>query len=70
MPTLTSKNSIKPRRKRLSREPRVSHPREKYLEKQVARLKAHNHLIGAKQRKKKAEAQLRDILIGLLELQK
>jgi uncharacterized membrane protein len=46
---------------------RINHRREKYLEKIVARLRAHNRLIREKQQKKKAEDNFFKMLIEYSE---
>jgi hypothetical protein len=49
------------------RSPQVNHRREKYLEKKVARLRAHNKLIQAKARKKRAKIKLLNFFEDVLE---
>ena len=46
---------------------RVNHRKEKYLEKKVRRLRAHNPLINAKRRHKEAQNKLANLLIDSIE---
>ena len=50
-----------------SKPQRSNHRREKYLERKVIRLRAHNRLISAKQRRKRAEVKLLNFIGELLE---
>ena len=46
---------------------RVNHRKEKYLEKKVRRLRAHNPLINAKRRHKEAQNKLANLLMDTIE---
>ena len=46
---------------------RVNHRKEKYLEKKVRRLRAHNPLINAKRRHKEAQNKLANLLMETIE---
>jgi hypothetical protein len=47
---------------------RVNHRKEKYLKRQVKRLRTHNHLINAKRRHREQKNKLENIIIETLEM--